>query len=130
MSKTEITWLGHSAFALRTGDLDVLVDPFLDDSPVAPVKSSDVSADFILLTHGHFDHVGDTVGIAKRTGAKVVANFEIGAWLVQQGLAEENVMAMNLGGAVQLPLGKVKMIGGNHFWIPRVRRNRERCSMR
>lgn len=114
MSSSEITWLGHSAFALKTGEFDVLVDPFLDDSPVAPVKAADVAADFILLTHGHFDHVGDTMAIAKRTGAKVVANFEIGGWLVKQGLEEDNVVAMNFGGATQLPIGKVKMTIAHH----------------
>ena len=111
---TEITWLGHSSFQLRTGDCDVLIDPFLDDSPTSPVKSADVVADFILLTHGHFDHVGDTVSIAQRTGARVVANFEIGAWLVKQGLAEENVVAMNFGGTTQLPFGSAKMTVAHH----------------
>ena len=114
MSATEITWLGHSAFSLRVGQTAVLIDPFLDDSPVATQKSGDVAADFVLLTHGHFDHLGDTVEIAKRTGAKVVANFEIGNWLVQQGLAEENVIGMNFGGAVQLSFGKVKMTPALH----------------
>lgn len=111
---TEITWFGHSAFALRTGDHDVLIDPFLDDSPTATVKSGDVAADFILLTHGHFDHVGDTVAIAQRTGATVVANFEIGNWLVKQGLAEEKVVAMNFGGSTQLAFGAVKMTIAHH----------------
>ena len=114
MSATEITWLGHSAFAVRSGGFDVLVDPFLDESPVSQVKSGDVAADFILVTHGHFDHVGDTVSIAQRTGAKVVANFEIGNWLVQQGLAEENVVGMNVGGTTQLPFGVVKMTVAHH----------------
>lgn len=114
MCNTEITWLGHSTFALRTGEFDVLVDPFLDDSPVAPVKSGDVEADFILITHGHFDHIGDTIAIAQRTGAKVVANYEIGNWLVKQGLEEERVAAMNFGGAVQLPIGQVNMTPALH----------------
>lgn len=114
MSKTEITWLGHSTFAIRSGDVDILIDPFLDESPVAPVKSSDVAADFILITHGHFDHVGDTVAIAQSTGAKVVTNFEIGNWLVKQGLEEEKVVGMNFGGVVQLPFGKVKMTVAQH----------------
>ena len=111
---TDITWLGHSAFALRTGDHDVLIDPFLDDSPTATAKSADVAADFILLTHGHFDHVGDTVAIAQRTGATVVANFEIGNWLTKQGIAEEKVVAMNFGGKTQLAFGTVKMTVAHH----------------
>lgn len=111
---TEITWLGHSCFAIRTGKFDVLVDPFLEDSPTAPVKAADVKADFVLLTHGHFDHVADAVAIAKRTEAIVVANFEIGEWLKKQGIAEEKIVAMNTGGSVELPFGSVKMTIAHH----------------
>ncbi len=110
----EITWLGHSCFAIRTGKFDLLVDPFLDDSPTAPVKATDVAADFILLTHGHFDHVTDAVAIAMRTGATVVANFEIAAWLKTQGVAEEKVVALNTGGKIDLPFGCVKMTPALH----------------
>lgn len=111
---TEITWLGHSCFAIRTGKFDLLIDPFLNDSPTAPVKAAEVAADFILLTHGHFDHVGDTLEIASRTGAKIVANFEIAEWLKGQGVAEEKVVAMNSGGAVDLAFGHVKMTMAHH----------------
>jgi L-ascorbate metabolism protein UlaG (beta-lactamase superfamily) len=111
---TEITWLGHSSFALRTSNHDVLVDPFLDDSPTAPMKADSVAADTILLTHGHFDHVSDAVAIAKRTGAVVVANFEIGEWLKTQGVAEDKIVAMNTGGSALLPFGKVKMTWAQH----------------
>ena len=111
---TEITWLGHSSFALRTSNHDVLVDPYLDDSPTAPIKADNVAADTILLTHGHFDHVSDAVAIAKRTGAVVVANFEIGEWLKTQGVAEDKIVAMNTGGSALLPFGKVKMTWAQH----------------
>jgi L-ascorbate metabolism protein UlaG (beta-lactamase superfamily) len=111
---TEITWLGHSSFAIRTGRHQLLVDPFLDDSPTAPVKASAVEPHFILLTHGHFDHVGDTVAIAQRTEATVIANYEIGAWLKSQGIAEEKIISMNLGGAIDLPFGNVKMTPAQH----------------
>jgi len=110
----EMTWLGHSCFSIRTGKFDLLVDPFLDDSPAAPVKAAEVAADFILLTHGHFDHVTDAVAIATRTGATVVANFEIAAWLKAQGVADEKVVAMNIGGNVELPFGRVKMTPALH----------------
>ncbi len=110
----EITWLGHSCFSVRTGKFDLLVDPFLEDSPTAPVKAADVAADFILLTHGHFDHVTDAVAIATRTGATVVANFEIATWLQSQGVAEEKVVAMNIGGRVDLPFGQLKMTPALH----------------
>lgn len=111
---TEITWLGHSCFSIRTGKYDLLVDPFLDDSPTAPVKAADVAADFILLTHAHFDHVADAVAIATRTGATVVANFEICEWLKGQGIAEEKVVAMNSGGGIDLPFGRTKMTSAMH----------------
>jgi len=110
----EITWLGHSCFSIRAGKYDLLIDPFLEDSPTAPVKAAEVAADFILLTHGHFDHVTDAVAIAVRTGATVVANFEIAAWLKTQGVAEEKVIAMNIGGKVELPWGQVKMTPALH----------------
>ena len=111
---TTITWLGHSCFSIHVGKHNILVDPFLDDSPVAPIKAADVEADFILLTHAHFDHIADAVSIATRTGAKVVANFEICEWLKVQGIAEENTVALNTGGAVQLPFGQVKMTTALH----------------
>jgi len=110
----EITWLGHSCFSMKVGKFAVLVDPFLEDSPTAPVKAAEASADFILLTHGHFDHVGDAVAIAQRTGATVVANFEIAQWLKSQGIDEDKVVAMNTGGAVDLPFGHVKMTWAQH----------------
>ncbi len=111
---TEITWLGHACFSVRTGKFDLLVDPFLEDSPTASVKAEEVAADFILLTHGHFDHVTDAVAIAGRTGATVVANFEIATWLKAQGVAEDKVIAMNIGGGVELPFGHVKMTPALH----------------
>ncbi len=110
----EITWLGHSCFALRAGKYDLLIDPFLNDSPVAPKQADEVAADFILLTHGHFDHVADAVAVAQRTGATVVANFEIGEWLKAQGVAEDKVIAMNTGGSTELAFGNVKMTTAIH----------------
>lgn len=111
---TAITWFGHSCFSLETDAGVVLVDPFLDDSPVAPVKAADVAADFVLVTHGHFDHVSDAAAIANRTGATVLSNFEISEWLKGQGVAAEKVVGMNLGGATQLPFGRVKMTVAHH----------------
>lgn len=110
----EITWLGHSCFGIRAGKFDLLVDPFLDESPTAPTKSAGVAADFVLLTHGHFDHVADAVAIASRTEATVVANFEIGEWLKTQGVREDKVVGMNPGGAIDLPFGRAKMTPALH----------------
>ncbi len=110
----QITWLGHNCWQIETGDQKLLLDPFLDDSPTAPVKASEVEADFVLISHGHFDHVGDVLAIAERTGAVVIANYEITKWLQAQGVAEEKVMAMNLGGGIQLPVGRVEMTIAHH----------------
>ena len=109
-----ITWFGHNAWSIETAGHTLLVDPFLNDSPTAPVKADAVKADFILLSHGHGDHLGDTVAIAKRTSAKVLTNFEVGEWLKKKGLADEQVIGMNPGGGVRQPFGHVKFTIAHH----------------
>jgi L-ascorbate metabolism protein UlaG (beta-lactamase superfamily) len=108
----EITWLGHATFLINTGKHTLLVDPFLDDNPAAPIKSGDVKCDFILITHGHGDHMADAVKIAQRTGAPIICNYEISLWLAKQGIA--NAIGMNHGGATTQPFGKVKMTIAHH----------------
>jgi L-ascorbate metabolism protein UlaG (beta-lactamase superfamily) len=108
-----ITWHGHATFSLSVGGTAVVVDPFFaGNNPVAKTKVDDVAADFILQTHGHGDHIADTVPLAKRTGALVVANFEICNWINAQGHA--NCHAMNTGGGWNLPFGRVKMTYALH----------------
>lgn len=109
---TTLRWLGHACWLISTGDTTILLDPFLNDSPTSPVKADGVKPDFVLVSHGHFDHVADAATIAKRTGAMVVANYEITEWLGRQGV--KNVVAMNLGGNVDLPFGRVKMTIAHH----------------
>jgi len=109
---TELTWLGHGSWAIASGGHHVLLDPFLDDSPVAPVKADEVEADFILVSHGHFDHLADVEKIAGRTGAVVVANYEICEWFAGRGV--QKTQAMNIGGGCELPLGRVKMTIAQH----------------
>jgi L-ascorbate metabolism protein UlaG (beta-lactamase superfamily) len=111
---TKVTWLGHNAWSIETGGKTILLDPFLDDAPTAPVKAAEVKADYILLSHGHGDHVGDTVVIAKRTGATVLTNFECGQWLAKQGVAGDKIIGMNLGGGVTQPFGHVKFTVAHH----------------
>lgn len=103
---TKITWLGHACFLIETGGKRILVDPFLDDSPTSPVKSKDIVADYILVTHAHYDHIADAARIAARTGATCVSNFEICEWLGKQGVQQTE--PMNIGGTITLPFGKVK----------------------
>jgi L-ascorbate metabolism protein UlaG (beta-lactamase superfamily) len=110
---TQLTWLGHGCWMIETAGKKILLDPFLDDSPTAPVKAADVDPDYILVSHGHFDHVADAAPIANRTGATVVAIFEIVQWLTNTH-GVENTLGMNLGGSVELPFGRVKLTVAHH----------------
>lgn len=92
----KITWLGHSAFMLEADGHTVLIDPFLTGNPLAAAKPEDMNPEIIFLSHAHGDHLGDTVDIAKRTGALVVSNFEICNWLEAHGV--ERTHGMNPGG--------------------------------
>jgi L-ascorbate metabolism protein UlaG (beta-lactamase superfamily) len=104
----ELTWLGHASWQLKTAQHTILIDPFLDDSPTAPIKSKDAQADFILVSHGHFDHIADAAKIANRTGATVVSNYEITTWLAKNH-GVKNTVGGNLGGGANLPFGRVKL---------------------
>ncbi len=104
---TEITWLGHNAWSIRAGEQRLLLDPFLNDNPLSPCKADKVEADYILISHGHGDHVGDAVEIATRTGATAIGIFEVCQWLSSKGV--KNVHAMNLGGGHDFPFGRVTM---------------------
>ena len=108
----KVRWLGHNCWSIITGGKTLLVDPFLNDSPTAPVKADGVAADYILVSHGHFDHISDAAAIANRTGATVVANFEICQWLGKQGV--KKTQPMNLGGAIDLDVGRVKLTVALH----------------
>jgi L-ascorbate metabolism protein UlaG (beta-lactamase superfamily) len=109
----DITWLGHSAFTITSGDTNILIDPFLTGNPKASTSADEVDPGFILLSHGHQDHFGDTVDIAKRTGATVVALTEIADEL-QSKHGLENVFDPNLGGTVTFDWGWVKMVPAWH----------------
>lgn len=104
---TSVTFHGHGTFAFRTGEADILIDPFFTDNPLATVSADDVAADIIVVSHGHFDHVADVVSIAQRTGATVISNFEIVTWLQKQGV--ENGHPMNTGGQAKFDWGSIKL---------------------
>lgn len=99
---TQITWLGHAAFLIRTpGGRHVVIDPWLAGNPKCPAAYHQWDrADVILITHGHFDHLGDAVDLAQRTNATVISNFEIVSYLESQGI--KNGMGMNKGGTVNV----------------------------
>lgn len=109
---TTLTWLGHGAWSIETNGARLLLDPFLDEQPTAPVKAEEVEADYLLISHGHFDHVGDAAAIARRCDATIVANYEITTWFEQQGIAKTE--PMNLGGSIELPFGRVKLTPAWH----------------
>jgi L-ascorbate metabolism protein UlaG (beta-lactamase superfamily) len=108
----EIRFLGHAAFELRDGDTTVLIDPFLTGNPKAAVSAEELSPTAILLTHGHADHIGDTVSIAQRSGADVVAIVEIAGELTEAGV--QNVHDPNLGGTVTFDWGWVRLVPAWH----------------
>jgi L-ascorbate metabolism protein UlaG (beta-lactamase superfamily) len=112
MATVELTWLGHACWLVKSGAHAIVIDPYLDDSPTAPLKAEDLLVDFILVSHGHFDHVNDAARIAARTGATVVANFEICQWLEKQGA--KSTQPMNVGGCIDLPWGRVKLTIAHH----------------
>jgi L-ascorbate metabolism protein UlaG (beta-lactamase superfamily) len=107
----DVTFLGHACFTLSDGSTTVLIDPFLSGNPKAAISAGDVSASTILLTHGHGDHVGDTVAIAKRTGAPVAAITELAGELGEEGIEVHNP---NLGGTVKFEWGWVKLVPAWH----------------
>jgi L-ascorbate metabolism protein UlaG (beta-lactamase superfamily) len=107
----DIRFLGHACFELKAGGATVLVDPFLTGNPAAAVAAAELEPDVILLTHGHQDHFGDVVDIAKRTSATVVAITELADELSQQDL---DVRDPNLGGTVAFDWGWVKLVPAFH----------------
>jgi L-ascorbate metabolism protein UlaG (beta-lactamase superfamily) len=107
----DVRFLGHACFELSDGDTTVLIDPFLTGNPKAAISAEDAAATTILLTHGHGDHIGDTVAIAKRTGAPVVAIVELAGELGEEGV---DVRDPNLGGSVKFDWGWVKLVPAWH----------------
>lgn len=109
-----IRFLGHAAVEITSGDTTVLIDPFLTGNPKAAVSADDVSPDVILLTHGHGDHLGDTVDIAKRTGATVVAIVELASEIAGNLPDGHDVRDPNLGGTVTFDWGWVRLVPAWH----------------
>jgi L-ascorbate metabolism protein UlaG (beta-lactamase superfamily) len=108
----DIRFLGHAAFELSEGDTRVLIDPFLTGNPKAAVSADELEPTHIFLTHGHADHIGDTVDIAKRTGAQVVAIVELAGELQEDGV--ENVSDPNIGGTVEFGNVSVRLTPAWH----------------
>jgi len=107
-----VTWYSHACILIESDGKKLLVDPFITGNPLAPVAADDLDPDYIFVSHGHGDHVGDTVEIARRTGATVVSNFEIHNWLTAQGV--ENGHPQHIGGGFDYPWGRVKLTIAHH----------------
>ena len=106
-----ITWLGHSAFEIRGNGHSILIDAFLSGNPLAVTQPEALNPDLILLSHAHGDHLGDTLAIAKRTGATVVCNFEISNYLEARGA---KVHGQNPGGGYDHGIAHVKLTMAHH----------------
>jgi L-ascorbate metabolism protein UlaG (beta-lactamase superfamily) len=108
------TYIGHGTHSLEIGGKLVLVDPFFTSNSSTDVSADSVNPDVILVSHGHFDHVEDLVSIAKRTGAKVISNFEIVGWLQGQGVPEGQAHPQHIGGGFNHEFGHVKLTIAHH----------------
>lgn len=108
----KLRYFSHSAFQITTqSGTRILIDPFLDGNPTSPVKSDQVDADYIILTHAHGDHFGDSLKIAKRCGSKFIAVFELANYLESKGCTAH---PMHIGGSYQFEFGKVKFTMASH----------------
>lgn len=111
----KISYYGHSCFGIEIKGKNLLFDPFISQNPLIPetgISADTVAADYILVSHAHFDHIGDCISIAQRTGATVVSNWEICMWLNKQGI--EKTHPMNIGGKWKFDFGNVKSVIAQH----------------
>ncbi|MFQ5858517.1 MAG: metal-dependent hydrolase [Anaerolineae bacterium] len=107
-----LTWHGHACWTVESDGTTLLIDPFLSDNPMADIGPDDVNPDYILISHGHFDHVGDAVEIATRTGATIISTFEVVNYCQAQGA--ETGHGMNIGGGYDFPFGRVQLTIAHH----------------
>jgi len=112
ISAMQLTYLSHSCFLVETSAHRLLIDPFFTGNPLAKTKADQIECDFILVSHGHEDHLGDAVPIAKRTDATIISNFEVCMACAKEGA--KNIHPMNPGGAWQAPFGRVKLTIAHH----------------
>ena len=113
-----LTWYGHATLGLETGGHHLVIDPFFDHNPVSPIKAKDITPDYILVTHGHSDHIGDSLEIAKRSGATLISNFEIENFFNRHGI--ERTHSQHIGGGFHHPFGYLKLtlaLHGSHIEI-------------
>jgi L-ascorbate metabolism protein UlaG (beta-lactamase superfamily) len=108
----KFTYVGHATYLLEIGGKKLVIDPFFTSNPLTNIAADSVEADFVLVSHGHFDHLEDAAAIAKRTGAKLISNFEIVNWFQKQGI--ENLHGQHLGGGFNHEFGHLKFTIAHH----------------
>jgi L-ascorbate metabolism protein UlaG (beta-lactamase superfamily) len=118
MADVTVTWLGHGTFLITSAQgKRILVDPWIDGNPAFPQDQKDQATqniDVIALTHGHFDHVGDLLGVAQSTNAQIVCIFDMVAWLTKQGVEQDRFVGFNIGGTVEAAGVKFTMTHAQH----------------
>lgn len=107
----KITYHGHSCFTVETAGARLVIDPFLTSNPLADIRAADLKCDYVLLSHGHEDHTGDALDIARANQATIVANYEIAEYFAAKGAKTHG---MNPGGAFKFPFGRVKLTIAHH----------------
>jgi len=107
----KLTFLGHACFLIQGPDYSLITDPFLTDNPLANIALESLKVDYILLSHAHADHMGDTIAIAQNNQATVICNVEIANYLAAKGI---NTHGMQMGGGFNFPFGRVKMTIAHH----------------
>ncbi|MCW2975636.1 MAG: hydrolase [Actinomycetia bacterium] len=116
MADTTLTWLGHATFRIDTAaGKRIYVDPFLNGNPTCPAGEQEPErADIVAVTHGHADHVGDTVAIAQKHGSTVVAQVELAGWLGNQGVPGDKLIGFNKGGTIDVDGVKFTLTNAFH----------------
>lgn len=107
----ELTYHAHASYSLSNGSHDLLFDPFITGNPLVTISADDLNPDYILLTHGHGDHIGDAVPIARRSEATIIASFELANYCEAQGAETHD---LGIGGSYAFPFGRVKLMQATH----------------
>jgi len=108
----KLTFLGHAAFLLEGSKARIIIDPFLTGNPLAKTKPKEVQVNYVIVTHGHGDHLGDAIEIAKKNNATIISNFELATYCQNKGV--EKVHPLHIGGGFNFPFGRVKLTIAHH----------------